>query len=210
MRAAWLLLAGTLALAGCRGGDGVGNRDGEASPPPAPVALFDSLEPLCGAAFAGAVAVDEPAGSDPAWEQTPLVLSVRTCEPGIKALAIALGEDRSRVLLLVATPDGHVDLRVLNHADDGSEATLSGYGGRGQAGDAAGEVVFPADERSVALFLREDQPARGADARWLLAHDPERRLVFEERHEGRRLRLEFDLRIAVEPPPPPFIEGAVR
>lgn len=209
MRAAWLVLAATAALAACRGGENT-TQDGAAAPPPGPFALYDSLEPLCGAAFAGAVAVDEPAGADPAWQQAPVILSVRTCEPGIKALGIALGEDRSRVLLLVAMPDGNVDLRVLNHADDGVEATLSGYGGRGQAGAAPGEVEFPIDERSVALFLREDQPARGADARWLLSHDPGRRLVFEERHEGRRLRVEFDLRIAVEPPPPPFIEAAVR
>lgn len=193
-----LLALAAVAIAGC-GGKGK-------TAPSDPAAVYAATEALCDKAYAGKVVADEPASSDPVWQQ-PAVLYVR-CAPGYRLMSLTLGDDRSRVWQLGQTGQGLL-LRHTHHHDDGSADVVSGYGGFARATDTPGRIEFPADDNTKAMFLANDLQA-SVDNVWALELDGERMLAYELNRPNRHFRIEFDLTETVPTPPLPWAEAAVR
>ena len=168
--------------------------DGGAAPGEA---LWEALAPLCGYAFAGrVVAGTEP--SDAAIAAERLVMWVRDCGEDEIRIPFHVGDDRSRTWVLTRTAAG-VHLHHVHRHEDGSEDTVSRYGGHA-AGAASGTTLdFPADHRTAAML-----PAAATNV-WTVAVEPGHRFVYALRREAedRRFRVELDLTRPLPPPEGP-------
>lgn len=169
--------------------------------------LFDHLETYCDQAFAGRVAINEPADPDPAYQQSP-VLSIRCVGP-YRILAVSFGDDRSRSMLLSKDRAGLQGLRHLHNHPDGSPQELTEYGGYAHQGQTSAErVVFPATQESVVKFQNLGLEAR-ADSVWTVSLEGSASLVYDAKASGWQLQLVFDLQKPVPAPPLPWVEAPV-
>ena len=154
-----------------------------------PDAFFARLQALCGQSFAGRVTSTDPLDADFAGK--PLVMRVQTCTPDEVRIPFSVGEDRSRTWVITRT-DAGLRLKHDHRHSDGTEDTLSQYGGdTGTAGTAARQD-FPADAFSRTLFLGKGNPASVSNV-WAVEVHPGRMFAYELRRPNRHFRVEFDL-----------------
>lgn len=202
-RRALLAVLGTAVLAGCaadapQGSEGPDASNGRPAPDGDPQIVFwSSLESLCGQAFEGRVTESVP--PDPSFEDSRLVMHVRSCELAEIRIPFHVGEDRSRTWVVSPTAVG-LRLKHDHRHEDGSEDEITQYGGdtRGQ-GDPDRQDFF-ADATTARLV------PEAAGNVWTLEVVPGEVVAYGLRREGsdRRFRVEFDLTRPVEPPPPPW------
>ncbi len=172
--------------------------------------LLHGLVRHCQQAFAGRVATNKtPDGPDPAWQGEPVVLNLRACPPGGVIIAIAVGEDRSRTMVLRQQSADQLSLRHLRHNDEGQPQPVSDFGGFSAEGSEPRKAVFQANDISRDLFTANGQAARN-NSTWTLAMPDADTLVYEQDSDAGTLRLEFDLGKPVTQPALPWVEGAVR
>jgi hypothetical protein len=166
--------------------------------PPGFPDVFARLYWLCGQAFEGRVASDDPRDAD--WAREVLTVHVRECSTDELRLPLHVGENRSRTWVLTR-PGGGLRLKHDHRHEDGSEDVLTQYGGETSAirGDT---VRFPADAFSRSLFEREGIPDSMANVWSLTVTDTE--LVYELDRPNRRFEARFDLTQPVDAPPPPW------
>ena len=176
------------------------------APPPAaasPAAQFlSSLAGLCGQAFAGRIAASEPAQANDPFVGQPLVMHVRTCEPGRVLVPFHVGADRSRTWVLTL----HGDRLRLEHDhrhEDGSHDVLTMYGGDSAEAGTATRQEFPVNAFSKDLFTREGRSVSNTNT-WAMEVHPGRMFAYELSRPGRIFRVEFDLAVSVPPPPAPW------
>lgn len=191
-------LVACLALAGCR------------TPASAPVrasssasaqdAFWDSLQALCGSAFRGTLRL--AAEGDAWWDVESFVMHVRSCSAEEIRIPLHVDADRSRTWVLRRSPAG-LSLSHDHRQRDGSpDSTNTNYGGGTLTEGSRTRQDFPADAYSVGVL-----PAR-LTQRWYLEVHPDRTFAYGLRRESTDLeiRLEFDLREPVAPPPAPWGE----
>lgn len=168
--------------------------------PAAHEALWRDLAALCGRSFAGTVR-EAPAG-DTTFSGRHLVMHVRECGDSVIRIPFHVGANRSRTWVLHRTPGG-LRLKHDHRHEDGTEDSLTQYGGDARLPAVAGRIEFPAD-----AFTAELLPAARTNV-WTLELVPGQRFVYALRREGtdRRFRLEFDLTSPVPEPPPPWGAG---
>ena len=175
-----------------------------AQPSPAPPdgqrAFWDALQALCGHAYAGTLRTSDPADADLAGK--PMVMHVRACNDEVVQIPFHVGEDRSRVWVVMRTGDG---LRFKHHHrhEDGTPDEVTFYGGDGDGTGSATEQRFPADEHSRELFLRTGRP-QAVENVWSLELVPGERFSYALRRPGRHFQVDFDLSRTVPAPPPPW------
>ncbi len=164
-------------------------------------AFFARVSALCGQAFAGRVVVDTPppAGNDPFAGQA-LVMHVRDCDEDELRIPFHVGADRSRTWVLGRTATG-LRLHHDHRHEDGSEDVLTMYGGHTVEPGTPRRQVFPADTGSQALFTREGRAVSNANA-WAMEIEPGTMFAYALTRPGREFRVEFDLGMPVEVPPP--------
>ena len=172
--------------------------------PRAPTAhddFFKRIAALCGKAYAGRIAADEPAatGPDPFRGQA-LVMHVRECGGDAIRMPFHVGNDRSRTWVLTRTASG-LRLKHDHRHEDGSADALTMYGGDTTGSGSVSRQEFPVDAESRALFTREGRAVSNANV-WAMEIEPNRVLVYELARPGRRFRVEFDLTRPVPAPPP--------
>ena len=184
-----LLAFALLATAGC------------ATPRTAPNFLASIFEGTCGQAFEGRI-VSPPVPADASFAGKRLVMHVRECSPDEVRIPFHVGDDRSRTWVISRTPTGY-RLKHDHRHEDGSEDTVTHYGGDTVAAGTMNRKEFPADAFSKALFVREDN-APGVANVWAVEILPQRMFAYELRRPGRFFRVEFDLTRPVDPPPPPW------
>jgi len=165
-------------------------------------AFFHEMASLCGQAFAGRIAVDRPPTQDNPLAGKALVMHVRECSRDTIRIPFFVGSDRSRTWVLTRTSAG-LRLKHDHRHEDGSEATLSQYGGDTVGMGTAERQEFPADAASKALFLREDRESSVTNV-WAMEIEPHERFVYELTRPGREVRIEFDLEHPIPAPPPPW------
>ncbi|MGQ0560144.1 MAG: hypothetical protein ACT4OE_11300 [Sphingosinicella sp.] len=187
-----LLLAATLALAGCAAMTARASGDS---------GFFDRLERLCGQAFEGRI-VSPPVEADAAFAGRRLVMHVRSCSAGAIRIPFHVGDDRSRTWV-ITRPGGRLRLKHDHRHQDGSEDALSQYGGDSLGEAAAARQEFPADEFSRDLFVGRNIPQSAINV-WAMEIEPGRMFAYELRRPGRFFRVEFDLARPVPAPPPPW------
>lgn len=148
-------------------------------------------------AFEGRVVEDSTGNPDFAGKS--LVMHVRQCEPGAVYIPFHVGDDRSRTWIL--TPgDGRMLLKHDHRHEDGSDDTITMYGGWTQSRGTAEKQEFHADALTASLI-----PAAATNV-WTVEIIPGRTFAYALRREGtdRRFRVEFDLTRPVTAPPAPW------
>ncbi|KFL35868.1 hypothetical protein [Arenimonas donghaensis] len=167
-------------------------------------AFMKRLARHCGQAFAGRIVADvpPPEGDDP-FKGKPLVMHVRSCEPGELKVPFHVGDDHSRTWIITRTGTG-LRLKHDHRHQDGSPDPVTLYGGNSEDAGTAVRQSFPVDAESVAMFGREGLKASIQNT-WAMEIEPGKRFLYElSRPGGRLFQVEFDLSQPVEPPPAPW------
>lgn len=162
--------------------------------------FFANLRALCGQSFAGRVVTTDAADTNFASER--LVMQVRECSDDAVRVPFHVGENRSRTWVITRNGAG-LRLKHDHRHEDGSEDTLTQYGGDTLSEGSAERQEFPADDFSKALFTRNNIPASVANV-WALEVHPGRVFAYELRRPNRHFRVEFDLTQPVAAPPAPW------
>jgi hypothetical protein len=160
-------------------------------------AFWAALQDLCGRAFAGTVVAD--VGGDDSMASQRLVMHVRACSDGEIRIPFHVGDDRSRTWVLTRTADG-LRLKHDHRHEDGTEDTITQYGGDTREPGTPGKQEFHADAHTANLL-----PVAAANI-WTVEVIPGRRFAYGLRREQqtRRFRAEFDLGEAISAPPAPW------
>jgi hypothetical protein len=161
-------------------------------------AFFDSLRKHCGKAYAGNVAVDNPAS--PGFEGR-LVMHVRKCTGSQLQIPFHVGDDHSRTWIITKTGSG-LSLKHDHRHADGSNADSTMYGGHSQDAGWASVQSFPADQYSKELFTAAGNPQSNGNT-WQIYIYPEK-FTYRLVREGREFRVDFDLSKPVPLPPVPW------
>jgi hypothetical protein len=185
------LLAGCAAMPAA--GDGAGRPPALDSPP---VAFWNSLQALCGQAFAGRALVHPP---DETALLGTLVMHVRECSADEIRIPLHAGEDRSRTWVVRRVGDA-LELKHIHRYEDGRESSNSRYGGTTRLAGTPYRQEFRADAFSI-----EAVPGR-ASQWWFLEIYPGGAFAYGLFREetALRYRIEFDLQNPVPAPPPPW------
>ena len=188
------------ALAACDGG-------GHGAHEPAPAILpadsfMERIARHCGQAYAGRVAVNEPAADDDPFAGQDLVMHVRDCSDDEIRIPFHVGDDRSRTWIISRTYDG-IRLKHDHRHEDGSVDPVTMYGGETAGDGTESRQEFPVDKPSVRLFEARGLPASMNNV-WALEIEPNERFLYELARPGteRLFRVEFDLSTPVNEPPP--------
>lgn len=162
--------------------------------------FWGRLQALCGQAFEGRV-VEGTAPSDAAFAGQRLVMHVSRCGPDEIRIPFHVGANRSRTWIVTRTATG-LRLKHDHRHEDGSEDKVTQYGGDTRDAGTAAKQEFAAD-----TFTAELLPASRTNI-WTLGIEPGASFTYALRREaeGRRFRVEFDLKKPV--PPPPVAWGA--
>ncbi|MDQ3075195.1 MAG: hypothetical protein M3Q88_06260 [Pseudomonadota bacterium] len=171
------------------------------SPAPPDREFFADLSALCGKAYAGRV-VSPPAAADASFVGKPLVMHVRTCSADNIRIPFHVASDRSRTWVITRTAVGY-RLKHDHRHEDGSEDKVTQYGGDSITPRGAARQLFPADDFTKQLLVREGNVAGAANV-WAVEVHPGGIFAYELRRPGRLFRVEFDLTRPVAPPPPPW------
>ena len=189
MKLALIAVSGAaLALAAC-------SNEPAAAPEAAPEAtnpqdvFFANLSALCGQTFEGEVATEDPLDADFLGQR--LMITVTDCTDDQVRIPFHVGEDRSRTWVVTRTADG-LRLKHDHRHADGTEDTVTQYGG--DTADAGTETrqEFPVDQFSIDMFTREDMTVSNTNV-WAMEVHPGRQFAYELRRENRHFRVEFDL-----------------
>jgi hypothetical protein len=199
-----LTLAAAVGLAGC---DAQADTEAEAQATPAEAESpqdiwWANLQALCGQAFSGEMVRYDPA-MDEGWLNRPVIMHVRECTEDEVRIPLHVGENRSRTWVLTRTAEG-IRLKHDHRHPDGTEETMTQYGGHTVATGTAERQEFPAGEYSRELFLANDHP-NGVHNVWAMEVHPGERFSYGLRRPDRDFGADFDLTRPVEAPPPPWV-----
>ncbi|AFU99981.1 hypothetical protein [Simiduia agarivorans] len=161
--------------------------------------FFQNLKTLCGKAFAGKIVVDN-APSD-AFSNKPLVMHVRQCSDDQILIPFHVGGDASRTWVLTRTANS-LQLKHDHRHKDGSEDTLTQYGGHTLEAGWPQVQSFPADDFTKALFVREAIPQSMGNT-WQFYLYPTT-FTYRMVREAREFRVDFDLTQPVRAPAAPW------
>jgi hypothetical protein len=162
--------------------------------------FFASLRTLCGQSFTGRVVTADPADAN--FANAELVVHVRECSGEEIRIPFHVGENRSRTWVITRTADG-LRLKHDHRHEDGTQDTLTQYGGDTIGEGTESRQEFPADDFSKALFTQNNIPQSVTNV-WAVEVHPGRTFAYELRRPNRHFRVEFDLAAPVEAPPPPW------
>lgn len=173
------------------------------APVQSPAAQFlSAVAALCGNAYGGRIATNEPATPNDPFEGQALVMHVRTCEPERLLVPFHVGEDRSRTWVLTLQGD-RLRLKHDHRHQDGTEDELTQYGGDSTTAGTAARQEFPVDQFSIDLFTRTNRTVSNTNT-WAMEVHPGRMFAYELSRPGRTFRVEFDLTKTVTVPPAPW------
>lgn len=162
--------------------------------------FFANLRALCGQSFEGRVVTTDAADASFASER--LVMQVRECSDDEIRIPFHVGENRSRTWVITPTETG-LRLKHDHRHEDGTEDTLTQYGGDTANAGTAERQEFPADQFSQTLFVNNNIPQSVTNV-WAVEVHPGRTFAYELRRTNRHFRVEFDLTQPVAAPPPPW------
>lgn len=161
-------------------------------------AWWDGVTALCGKAFAGTLEM-APEG-DSGFVDKALVMHVRECSADRIRIPFVVGDDRSRTWVL--TRQGNrIELKHDHRHEDGTDDTVTRYGGTSSNAGSGQAQMFPADEATRLLL-----PGSGLRSVWLIEIEPGKRFVYAANRVGtdRAFRIAFDLTQPVAAPEAPW------
>lgn len=161
-------------------------------------AFFDQLRQLCGKAFEGKVAVDNPKSDG---FESKLVMHVRKCTDTQLHIPFHVGDNHSRTWIITKTGSG-LSLKHDHRHADGSHDAQTMYGGHTLDAGWNNVQSFPADQYSKELFARLGG-AQSITNVWQMYIYP-KTFTYRLVREGREFRVNFDLTKAIDLPPTPW------
>ncbi len=167
-------------------------------------AFTQRLASHCGQAFEGRVITNRPAQENDAFADQRLVMHVRECHDDVLYVPFHVGSDRSRTWILTHTDNG-LELKHDHRNEDGSDDTITMYGGTSSTAGTEVRQEFPVDAWSIQLFEDNDLYASTSNV-WAMEIEPGSRFLYElsRTAEDRLFQVEFDLTQPVDPPPTPW------
>lgn len=162
-------------------------------------AFFKQLSKMCGNAFKGKISVDTAGSKD--FANKPLIMHVRECNKSQIKIPFHVGDDASRTWVLTKTGSG-LSLKHDHRRKDGSNDTLTMYGGHTVGAGWPNVQSFPADAPTQEMFSEQGLPQSNTNI-WQMFVYPESfsyRLI----REGREFRVDFDLTQKVKTPVAPW------
>jgi hypothetical protein len=162
--------------------------------------FFANLRMLCGQSYAGRVVTTDAADANFAGSR--LVMHVRECSGDEVRIPFHVGENRSRTWVITRTGGG-LRLKHDHRHADGTDDTLTQYGGDTAGEGSAARQEFPADDFSRTLFTQNNTPQSVTNV-WAVEMHPGRMFAYELRRPNRHFRVEFDLTAPVAAPTPPW------
>ena len=166
---------------------------------PSQDAFFSAISELCGKAYSGTITVDNDSGEG--FANKKLIMHVRRCDETQLQIPFHVGEDASRTWLITKTGSG-LSLKHDHRHSDGTEDTLTQYGGHTIDAGWAQVQSFPADQYSKELFVENAIPQSVGNT-WQMYIYPER-FTYRLIRQGREFRVDFDLTNPVEAPSAPW------
>jgi hypothetical protein len=160
-------------------------------------AFWDSLQKLCGRAFAGTVAAAPV--DDATFKDKALVMHVRACEKDRVRIPFLVGADKSRTWILTRKKD-RILLKHDHRHEDGTPDKVTMYGGWTTNGGAPDRQMFPADRQTVDIL-----PAAAANVWWIEIVDGQY-FTYNLRRLGteRYFSIKFDLSKEIAKPDAPW------
>ncbi|MEM8635150.1 MAG: hypothetical protein AAGF33_09260 [Pseudomonadota bacterium] len=165
--------------------------------------FFATLSEVCekGEAYSGRVVSTDEA--DAAFADETLIAHFRSCAADEIRIPFHVGENRSRTWVITPIETG-LRLKHDHRHEDGSEDTITQYGGDTVGEGSETRQEFPADPYSKDLFVQEGLGISVSNV-WAIEIDPDRDLfAYELSRPSRYFRVEFDLANPVAPPPSPW------
>ncbi len=157
--------------------------------------FWNSLQNLCGKAFAGEVK-NAPDGDS--FRGKKLVMHVRSCEKDVIKIPFFVGKDRSRTWILTKV-EGRILLKHDHRHKDGKPDKITMYGGVSSNSGSAERQVFPADEETAKML-----PAAISNVWWIDL--TKKHFTYNLRRVGtdRFFSIKFDLTKEIETPESPW------
>ena len=194
----WGALAALIVIAGC-------NNAGSSIVDPAAV-YFERLSALCnGSAYSGRLVSTDDADLD--FQGANMVMGPAQCDGLTVRIPFAVEEDRSRTWILTRTVAG-VRLKHDHRHKDGTEDTLTQYGGDSLPPGTDIGQAFPADDETKALFIREGIEVSTQNT-WSVEISPGKQFAYQMQRPERLFRVEFDLSTPIKTPPLPWGEAPI-
>jgi hypothetical protein len=159
--------------------------------------FFNKLSSYCGNAFAGKLTAFNE--SDTKNFSGAAVMHVRSCTANEIRIPFHVGENRSRTWVITKTAAG-LRLKHDHRHQDGSEDTLTQYGGDTLSAGTASRQEFPADDFSKSMFERDGMKVSMENI-WAVEVTQDNIFAYELRRPNRHFRVEFDLSKPVPVPP---------
>lgn len=161
-------------------------------------AFFAQLKALCGKAFAGKLAIDNPVSGG---FEGDLIMHVRRCTETELQIPFHVADDHSRTWIITKTGSG-LSLKHDHRNKDGSHDVQTMYGGHTLDAGWPNVQSFPADQYSKELFAARGIPQSIGNT-WQMFIYPD---TFSYRmvREGREFRVDFDLTKPISLPPVPW------
>jgi len=161
--------------------------------------FFSAISEHCGKAYSGSITVDND--SSGSFANKTLIMHVRRCDETQLQIPFHVGEDASRTWLITKTGSG-LSLKHDHRHSDGTEDTLTQYGGHTVDAGWAQVQSFPADQYSKELFVEHAIPQSVGNT-WQMYIYPEQ-FTYRLIRQGREFRVDFDLTKPIEAPPTPW------
>ena len=158
--------------------------------------FWDALKSHCGKAYEGKLA---PHVTNDAFSGKKLTMYVRTCDDGTITIPFYVGGDRSRTWVLTFEND-RIKLKHDHRHEDGSEDTITQYGGTSTNSGLPGLQFFPADSETAELI------GYASTNVWWMTVD-EKTFTYNLKRIGTEnpaFNVIFDLTDPVEAPPAPW------
>jgi hypothetical protein len=178
----------------------------ETTKSPAPVSgktaqdiFFDALSTHCGHGFNGKLVSADEADTDLVGQA--MQMKVGPCTDSEIRVPFHIGDNHSRTWVVSRTETG-LRLKHRHGHEDGTEDTVSQYGGDTTGTGLSTRQEFPADGFSIALFLKEGLDV-SVDNVWAIDLTPEI-YAYELNRPNRHFRVEFDLTKPVDNVPDPW------
>ena len=188
------ILAASMAIAGC---------SNEASPQDT---FWASLAAQCGNAFQGEL-TEGSENARASFGSQEMIMHVRHCTDDQIQVPFHVGENRSRTWIFTRLDDGSLRLKHDHRHEDGSEDTITMYGGTTAATGTMTAQEFPADEESITMFaagVAESPGLAGAEFNVWTVEVDDASFAFQLTRTNDpelRFRVEFDLAAPVAAPP---------
>lgn len=162
-------------------------------------AFFENLKSHCGKAYAGTLVSNDEADAD--FKGKKMVMHVRECSDTVLRIPFHVDDDHSRTWVISKTENG-LRLKHDHRHEDGSEDAITQYGGDTIYAGAKSRQVFPVDQFSIDMFLKEGLDVSVVNI-WAVEIN-NATYTYELSRPNRHFRVEFDVTKPVAVPPAPW------